>query len=546
MSRNRSGIIPAPDPAFVQIVRFILACLTALFAVAAIDANAAEDRPPNILVVLADDMGFSDAGCYGGEIATPNLNRLADGGLKFTQFYNTARCWPSRGAILTGYYAQQIRRDTVPGIESGSRGVRPGWAKLLPEMLKPLGYRSYHSGKWHVDGPALAAGFDRSYMLNDQNRFFSPRQHLEDDQPLPPVEPDTGYYATVAIADHAVRCLKDHAGQHAGKPFFHYLCFTSPHFPLHALPEDIARYRGKYRQGWDVLRDARWRRMKELGIVNCNLSARPAEVPAWDSLSSDQQDQWEVRMAIHAAMIDRMDREIGRVLDQLQAMGVMDNTVIFFLSDNGASAESIVRGDGHDPAAPPGSWKTHLCIETPWAGLANTPLRRSKIFVHEGGISTPMIVHWPKGVSARGELRHNPGHVIDIAPTVLELAGGKRPEIWNNEPVPAPPGKSLVPAFSQDGAVQHDYYWWFHSGNRAIRRGDWKLVAAGEEPWELYNLSSDRCESNNLATQHPDKVRDLETEWAQHLEEFRLLAAKDLPENSGEQPKRAKRAKKGQ
>ncbi len=499
------------------------ALVLVMFAVFSAQATE-ESRKPNFLVILADDMGFSDAGCYGGEIETPNLDRLADGGLRFTQFYNTARCWPTRGAILTGYYAQQIRRDALPGLPVGSR---PPWARLLPEMLKPAGYRSYHSGKWHVDGKPVEGGFDRSYWVQDQDRFFSPRVHYENDERLPPVEPDTGYYATTAIADHAIRCLKEHAEKHAKKPFFHYLAFTCPHFPLHAPQEDIARYRGRYGEGWDELRRQRWKRMKEQGIINCELSARDPAAEAWNDLSKEEQERWQIHMAIHAAMIDRMDREIGRVLDQLRAMDALDNTVIFFLSDNGASAERLVRGDGHDPKAPPGSWRSYLCVEPGWSNLANTPLRRHKIWVHEGGISTPLIVHWPAGIAARGELRHNPGHVIDLAPTILELAAGQAPKGWDGKPVPTPPGRSLVPAFKKDDAVSRDYLFWYHSGNRAIRIGDWKLVSAGRKGrWELYDLGKDRCESNDLSSKHPEKVRELAGQWARCVEEFRNTATK--------------------
>ena len=485
-------------------------------------AAAAESRTPNFLVILADDMGFSDAGCYGGEIATPNIDRLAAGGLRFTQFYNTARCWPTRGCILTGYYAQQIRRDALPDLPVGNR---PGWARLLPEMLKPLGYRTYHSGKWHVDGKPVEGGFDRSYWVQDQDRFFSPQVHYEDDQRLPPVEPDAGYYATSAIADHALGCLKEHAAKYPDRPFFHYLAFTCPHFPLHALPEDIARYRDRYQEGWDVLRQRRWQRMRELGVVDCPLSTPDPAARPWSELPGQERQAWEVRMEIHAAMIDRMDREIGRVLDQFQAMNALDNTVIFFLSDNGASAERLVRGDGHDEAAPPGSWRSYLCIEAGWSNLANTPLRRHKIWVHEGGISTPLVVHWPAGIAARGDWRHGPGHVVDLAPTILELAGGRWPQTWEGKPVPPSPGRSLVPAFAQDGNPTHDFLYWYHSGNRAIRVGDWKLVAAGDDgPWELYDLRTDRCESNDLAAKHPEKLRELADRWEQCTDQFRHTA----------------------
>jgi arylsulfatase A-like enzyme len=507
-------------------IRLLAAAIVPLLLVA---GASAADRP-NVLILLADDMGYSDAGCYGGEVTTPNLDTLAAGGLRFTQFYNTARCWPTRGALLTGYYAQQIRRDTVPGIASGNAGTRPKWAVLLPQMLKPLGYRSYHSGKWHVDGQPLAGGFDRSYLVQDQDRFFSPRNHAEDGVALPQPAADSGYYATRAIADHALKCLREHAEKHADQPFFHYLCFTAPHFPLHALPEDIAKYRGRFAAGWDAMRVERLARMKKLGIVSCELSPRTAGVPAWDSLSAAEREAWQQHMEIHAAMIDRVDQEIGRVLAQLREMKVLDNTVIFFLSDNGASAEKLVRGDGHDPAAPPGSAKTFMCLEPGWANLANAPLTRSKIFVHEGGISTLLIVHWPAGVAARGELRTNPGHVIDLVPTILELTGGKRPETIEGEPVPPSPGKSLVPVFAKDGGVSRDYLWWYHSGNRAIRVGDWKLVSTGEEgPWELYDLRTDRSESHDLAASRPEKARELAAAWTARLEEFRVLAAKDAP-----------------
>lgn len=506
---------------------------------------------PNFVVILADDLGFSDLGCYGGEIETPNLDRLAANGLRFTQFYNTARCWPTRAALLTGYYAQQVRRDTLPGIPSGGRGKRPAWARLLPEMLRPLGYRSYHSGKWHIDGMPLANGFDRSYYLRDLGRYFSPRVHWEDNRKLPPVERGTGYYATTAIADHAVKCLKDHALQHADKPFFQYLAFNAPHFPLHALPDDITRYSQRYRQGWQQIRRQRWERIQEMGIAAGTLSRverdvgppyhfpdaleqlGPGEVNRpldWSELTDEQREFQATKMSIHAAMIDRMDREIGRVLDQLREMHALENTLILFLSDNGASAEIMVRDDGHDPAADPGSAATHLCLGPGWSTTSNTPFRRHKTWVHEGGITTPLIAHWPKGIAARGEIRHNPAHVIDVVPTILEIAGGQRFDRWDGRPVPTPPGTSIVPVFANDGSVSQEFLWWLHEGNRAIRVGDWKLVAAGESgPWELFDLGADRTETIDLAARRPDKVHQLEQAWKQRWDEFRELAAEDLP-----------------
>jgi arylsulfatase len=496
-------------------------------------------------------MGFSDAGCYGGEIATPNLDTLAKNGLRFTQFYNTARCWPSRAAILTGYYAQQVRRDTVPGVKSGAQGIRPPWARLLPEMLQPLGYRSYHSGKWHVDGKPLQNGFDHSYSLNDHDRHFSPRAHTNDDMPLPAVDAKSGYYSSTAIADHAIKCLREHAVKYPRQPFLEYLAFTAPHFPLHAPAQDIARYRKKYLAGWDVMREARWQRLQELAIGGTALSAierelgPPYDFPdaikklgpnevnrplPWQALTAAQREFQANKMAVHAAMVDRMDREIGRVLAQLRAMGALENTLLFFLSDNGASAEIMVRGDGHDPHADCGTGATFLSIGPGWSSLANTPFRRHKTWVHEGGISTPLIVHWPKGIASRGQLRHTPGHIIDIVPTILEATGGKRRQRWNGQPVPTAPGNSLVPLFAKDGTVEHDSLWWLHEGNRALRVGDWKIVAAGKDsPWELYDLSSDRSEAKNLAREMPERVRELSASWTKQREEYTALAAKDLP-----------------
>lgn len=538
-----------PRAGFARLVCLSLFTGVALLLSTSTVQAADQESPPNVLIILADDLGFSDLGCYGSEIATPNLDGLAADGLRFTQFYNTARCWPTRAAILTGYYAQQVRRDSLPGAPRGKQG-RQTWARLLPDMLKPLGYRSYHSGKWHIDGGRIAGGFDKSYSIEDHNRFFYPQNHLLDDKPLPRVGKDEDYYATTAIAQHAIDCLSEHAEQHSDKPFFQYLAFICPHFPLHAPAKDIAKYHGKYDAGWEVTRQNRWEKLQSSGIINTSLSKLEREVGPpyhfpealkalgsgevnrplpWSELTAEQQQFQAAKMEVHAAIVDRMDQEIGRVLDQIRKMNALDNTLIMFLSDNGASAEIMVRGDGHDPSAPAGSAETFLCLGPGFSSAANTPFRRHKTWVHEGGISTPLVVHWPSGIKARGELRNDPGHVIDIVPTVLDAAGGKPLETYQGEKVPPAPGLSLLPAFGQDGAVEHHDIWWLHENNRAIRVGDWKLVAAKGDSWALYDLNKDRAESHNLADKYPEKVKELAELWQQRTNEFTELVKSGTP-----------------
>jgi len=507
-------------------------------------------QKPNIVIILADDLGYSDIGCYGSEIATPNLDSLAKGGLRFTQFYNTARCWPTRAALLTGYYPQQIRMDPP-------QGRAPEWTRSLAQLLKPLGYRSYHSGKWHINGlprTCADAGFDHSYRLEDHDHNFNPQNLQEDDRKLSPIPANSGYYTATAFADHTIRCLKEHAEKYAGQPFFSYLAFTTPHFPLQAPPEDIARYRDRYLTGWEAVRAERYRRQKTLGVLDCALSPPeplirapsgelgvekeidPGEIAyalPWDSLTDTQKRFQATKMAIHAAMVDRLDRESGRVLDQIKAMGAFENTLVIFLSDNGASAEILVRGDGHDPSAEPGSAGSFLCLGPGWSTASNTPFRRHKIWVHEGGISTPLIVHWPKGIPARGELRHDVGHVIDLVPTLMEVAG-----LPSQEPpagAPALPGRSLVPAFARDGAVNRDFLFWHHQGNRALRMGDWKIVSARDDAdkWCLYNLAKDRAESNDLAATQADRLNQLATRWQELENRYRRDAGPAASPASG-------------
>jgi arylsulfatase len=533
-------------------------------------ALSAQAAPPNVVIILADDLGYSDLGCYGGEIETPQLDALAAGGVRFTQFYNTARCWPTRSALMSGYYAQQIHRDALPNGDGGGQGVRQDWARLLPDFLKPAGYRSYHSGKWHIDGKVLDGGFDRSLDMKNQGNFFTAAGNSIDDVPVKPPADGKGYYATIATADHAIECLKDHAAHHSGKPFLHYIPFIAPHFPLHALPEDIAKYRDKYLAGWEAMRAARFARQKEMKLTETTLSALeqdrgppydfpddieklgPGEINKpfpWGNLTEEQRRFQATKMAIHAAMVDRMDREIGRILAQLKAMGAYENTLILFASDNGASAEIMVRNGGHDPAAAPGSAASYLCLGPGFSSACNTPHRRHKTWVHEGGISTPLIAHWPAGIKAKNELRHTPAHVIDIVPTILELANVQKPKDWNGQPIPPAPGKSLVPVLTADAEIRRESLWWMHDGHRAVRVGNWKLVANKAESWELYDLSTDRAEQQNLAAKMPDKVKQLEAQWQTQADDFTALTQKTLhlqPKAGGKgKGKGAKKVKNG-
>ena len=546
-----TSVIPS---AAVNLIRILLLLVIVLWS----RSMSADDRP-NFLVIIADDMGFSDAGCYGSEIATPNLDALAAGGLRFTQFYNTARCWPTRAALMTGYYPQQVRRDGMPGapLKFGGRGKRPEWAQTIAEYLSSARYRTYHSGKWHIDGDPKQNGFDRSDPATRGPGFFESIKNKNRD-------PD--FYCTIATAQHAIDCLQEHEEKFADRPFFQYLAFHAPHFPLHALPEDIERYRDRYVQGWDVLRKERHKRQSKLGFNVGGLSPLEQEVGPpyafpeqikkfgpgevnrplpWKQLTKEQQRFQATKMAIHAAMVDRMDREIGRVLDQLKAMNEFENTFVCFLSDNGASAEMMVRGDGHDPSATPGSAATYLCLGPGFSSAANTPFRRHKTWVHEGGTATPFIVHWPEGIQAKNEFRSTIGHVIDIAPTILDLAG----IVVDAAGAPPMSGKSLKSAFLKDGVSVHEELWFYHEGNQALRQGNWKIVqgnvsrpfpwrrseaAAGknmdEVNWSLYNLATDRAEQQDLSKAQPERVKTMASRWWQLRNQFlREATGEELP-----------------
>ncbi len=500
-------------------------------------------KKKNVILILADDMGFSDIGCYGSEIQTPNLDKLAASGVRFNQAYNTARCCPSRAALLTGLYPHQAGI----GHMVGNYGV-PAYQGYLrtdcvtvAEVMRDAGYHTWMSGKWHVGGnqapndpktwhpgapdqpTPLDRGFDRFFgTLGGAGSYYRPPLLMDQGKFITPE--DKNFYYTNAIGEQACAMIRESA--EAKKPFFGYVAFTSPHWPLHALPEDIEKYRTRYRAGWDVLRAERHEAQKRAGIIgdNCPLSPRDHEVPAWDSLDTAQQEWESLRMATYAAIIDRMDQNVGRILDCLDATGERDNTMIIFASDNGG-CEELLRDDGknvvryHLPTShgtlprmgnikglAPGPEDTFMSYGRGWANASDTPFRQFKKWVHEGGISTPLIVNYPGFASSRGHLVHDPCHFIDVLPTILEFTGATHPETYHGRAMTPLAGRSVLPAVAGQKALTPTPYFWEHSGNRAVRVGDMKLVADSESPWELYNLAEDRTELHDLAASHPTEV----------------------------------------
>jgi arylsulfatase A-like enzyme len=507
--------------------------------------RAADKAKPNIIVILVDDMGFSDISCFGSEIPTPNLDKLAANGLSFTQFYNTGRCCPTRASLLTGLYAHQagvghMVEDTgVPGY----RGRLNDSCVTLAEVLVPAGYFTAMSGKWHVGYEAGVTpanrGFDRS-LCAPAGGFYqpgSPRAQLylngksiaNDDPRLP-----KNWYTTDLWTDYGLKFIDE--AREAKKPFFLYLAHNAPHFPLQAPAEDIAKFRGKYTVGWDAIRDARYDRQKQLGVIDpaWALSPRPATVSAWATLTSDAQDRFDHLMAVYAACVYHMDLSVGRLVDGLKERGELDNTLILFMSDNGGNAESGPQGRTEgNPTLAQSTW---YCGES-WANAENTPYRRYKHFNHEGGISTPLIVHWPTGIAARGERRAQPGHVIDLMPTLVEVGGATYPAEFKSKAILPMEGRSLVPAF-ENKPIERDALFWEHEGNAAVRVGDMKLVRLGRKgAWELYDLKSDRTELHDLSAEMPAKASELAAKWDAWAERAHV---KPYPE-AGAEKKAAKK-----
>ena len=515
--------------------------------------QSSENRP-NIVLILADDMGFSDIGCYGSEIRTPNVDSLAEGGLQFTQMYNSARCCPSRAALLTGVNPQQA------GV--GHMVADLGWpayqgylnesSVTIAEGLKANGYATMMSGKWHVGGtynlldsaswtPGDAShpiptqrGFDRFFgIITGAGSFYHPLTLMRDDQ-LIPIDTD-GFYFTDAISDNAVDMIEDAA--QGDNPFFIHIAYTSPHWPLHALEEDIARYQGVYKDGWDSLRTGRHEEMKGRGIVDSKweISPRDESAPAW---SDAREKDWEaLRMAAYAAQIDIMDQGIGRVLSKLKELGIADNTLVMFLSDNGGCAEFLAEDSdrptpaqfgtptpdgrpirmGNSPSIRPGPADTFMSYDLPWANASNTPFRRFKRWTHEGGISTPFIMSWPARIQESGVV-HEPIHIIDIAATCMDAASATYPTQMNDHDTTPLEGESVLSVLANPAWSREKPIFWEHEGSRAVRIGEWKLVAPVGGEWELYNIDDDRTELHNLADSNKPKAQELAKlydEWAE-------------------------------
>ncbi len=494
-------------------------------------ASVADSRgapPPNVVLILCDDLGFSDLGCYGGEIRTPNLDRLAAQGVRFTQFYNCAVCVTTRAALTTGLHPRfgkggLLRRDMV----------------TLGEVMREAGYATSLTGKWHLGSTApkrpIDRGFDEYYgLLSGCCNYFNPakqdpvfynggrfRPFAHNKRPIKDFP--SGYYTTDAFTDHAIDSIRRFAS--TGKPFFVHLCYTAPHFPLQAPEEDIARYRGRYADGYFALRRRRHERQIELGLLDPKWRLSPVdrktgsfrydyEVTPWEDVAD--RDREERRMEVYAAMVDRMDQGIGRLLDAIDEAKVADNTIVFFLSDNGGCASWPREEAGfeeYNRRIPVGDPRGYEFVGPGWGWAQNAPFRRHKVWTYEGGIATPLVVRWPGAVEA-DTITPQVGHVVDLMPTLIEVAGGSYPETYGGQPILPLEGKSLVPVLQGKQRESHETLCWALYGNRAVREGDWKLVwGASDRRWELYDLAADRTETNDLAGKYPQRVKSMSAKW---------------------------------
>ena len=533
-------------------MKFILPVLLLIFS-ASCTSSTAVDKRPNIIVILSDDMGFSDIGCYGGEINTPTLDSLAHNGLRFTQFYNTGRCCPTRAALLTGVYQHQAGIGHMMNKQNarGYQGDLSREAVTMAELMQKGGYSTYMSGKWHVtpyiptkpdkSNWPLQRGFDRFYgTIHGAGSFYDPNGLTRDNEFISPYndpeyKPET-YYYTDAISDHAVRFVKEHD---KSKPFFMYVAYTAAHWPMHALERDIEKYKGKYGKGFEHYRKERIAKMKKLGILPDHWEITPKDGKSWDQVTNKP---WEERnMEVYAAMVDSMDQGISRICEQLKKDGQFENTLILYMQDNGGCAEnlgrksrkpiqaSISKEDFQTDMVPkvtrdnkpvlmgedvmPGGPDSYIAYGLEWANVSNTPFRLYKHYVHEGGIATPLIAHWPKGIKAKNEWRNTPAHLIDIMATCADLGKTPYPSEYKGNKIVPIEGKSLTSVFENDKMEDRQIFF-EHERNRAVRHGKWKLVAKGlQGKWELYDMEKDRTEMHDLAAKMPDKAKELEEAW---------------------------------
>ncbi|WP_136468178.1 arylsulfatase [Flagellimonas onchidii] len=475
-----------------------------------------ENGQPNIVLILADDLGWSDIGAYGGEILTPSLDQLAKNGIRYTQFSNTSKCFPSRAALLTGLYAHQVgfaNTHTNP-IKN---------AITLGEVLKTAGYRTLWSGKHHGIENPLSRGFDRYFGLVDgASNHFNPGEQREG-EPIPaqkkpdrtwyidsvmhrPFTPKKEFYTTDAFTDHALDWMEMYKNE--ASPFFLYLAYTAPHDPLMAWPEDIAKYRGKYKVGYETIRKQRIRKQKEKGLLDDAFGISDAVFDPWDSLSPEEQDKEDLRMAVYAAMIDRMDQNIGRIIQKLKELNKLENTVILFMSDNGASSE-VVNISGNGKIGTVGHWES---LGENWANVSNTPFKFYKNYSYQGGIGTPLIISWPKGIKNPNTVNESVGHFIDVLPTLMEVGGASYPEKHNGQTVEPFEGVSFSPTFLGLTIKREKPLYWKWSDGKALRKADWKIVAEGKDaPWELYNLANDPAETKNVAVENPGVLKQLDS-----------------------------------
>lgn len=506
--------------------------LLAILAPLALSWAAPAPRP-NIVIVLVDDVGFSDIGCYGGEIPTPNLDRLAAEGLRFTQFYNTARCSTTRASLITGLYPHQAGMGWLDGkVEPQSKGFH---GKLLPrcvtiaEVLREAGYFTAMTGKWHMGQQNGTPPWERGFMRSLNSKFGEVYFPHEDDKPgtkalflngreLPKDSPEIArgdWYSTDLFTEWGLKFIDEARSQK--KPFFLYLAQGAAHFPLRAPAAVIAKYRGKYLAGWDKLRQARYEKQQRLGIIApaWPLTSRPPEVAAWESLNDAQKDRFDQMMATYAAMIDRIDFAMGSLVAGLRERGELDNTLILFLHDNGGNAEGGPEGITKGPG-PIGSPQSHVFLGMSWATLCNTPFFRYKHFTHEGGISTPLIAHWPAGILAtrNGSLEPAPGHLVDLMATCVDLAGATYPTNFHGNAIEPLQGVSLRPVFEGKPLARPQPIFWEHEGNKAVRDGRWKLVMRHKLPWQLFDMEGDRTEQRDLVREHPEIASRLTAAWS--------------------------------